>query len=112
MHVVFMSILYCFTMSRPPKRKVAYQKVSRDMRGRFNRGELDFINTEASTLEIAEMGLCDDLLSEQLWENDEVSDWGSDVDSEAEQDIFTYRLLWKKNYISTTGFSGSKIGFS
>ena len=50
-------------------------------------GELDFINTEASTLEIAETGLGDDLLSEQHWENDEVSDWGSDVDSEAEQDI-------------------------
>ena len=33
------------------------------------------------------MGLGDDLLSKQLWENDEVSDWGSDVDSEAEQDI-------------------------
>lgn len=75
-----MSILYCFTMPRPPKRKTAHQKVSRDRRGKFIKGELDFINTEASTLEIAEMGLDDDLLSEQLWENDEVSDWGSDVD--------------------------------
>jgi hypothetical protein len=74
-------------MPRPPKRKATHQKVSRDGRGRFIRGELDFINTEASTLEIVEMGLGDDLLSEQLWENDEVSDWGSDVDSEAEQDI-------------------------
>ena len=34
-----------------------------------------------------ETGLSDDSLSEKLWENDEVSDWGSDVDSEIEQDI-------------------------
>ena len=32
-------------------------------------------------------GLSDDSLSEKLWENDEVSDWGGDVDSEVEQDI-------------------------
>jgi len=87
-----MSILYYFTMPRPPKRKAAHQKVSRDEGGRFIRSEHDFINTEASTLEIVETGLGDDLLSEQLWENDEVSDWGSDVDSEAEQDICN-RLL-------------------
>ena len=34
-----------------------------------------------------ETGLSDDSLSEKLWENDEVSDWGGDVDSEVEQDI-------------------------
>ena len=47
--------------------------MSRDEGGRFIRSEHDFINTEASTLEIVETGLGDDLLSEQLWENDEVS---------------------------------------
>ena len=56
-----MSVLYCFTIPRPPKRKAAHQKVSRDGRGRFIRGELDFINTEAITLEIVETGLGDDL---------------------------------------------------
>ena len=29
-----------------------------------------------------ETGLSDDSLSEKLWENNEVSDWGGDVDSE------------------------------
>ena len=51
--------------------------------GEANLVKLDFVNTEASTLEIVETGLGDDLLSEQLWENDEVSYWGSDVDSDA-----------------------------
>jgi len=49
-------------MPRPPKRKAAHQKVSRDRRGKFIRGELDFINTEASTLEIAETGLGDEFI--------------------------------------------------
>jgi len=85
-------------MPRPPKRKAAHQKVSRDEGGRFIRSEHDFINTEASTLEIVETGLGDDLLSEQLWENDEVSDWGSDVDSEAEQDIWMRDTFWGPNH--------------
>ena len=42
---------------------------------------------EGSTLE-TETGLSDDSLSEKFWENDEVSDWGGDVDSEVEQDIW------------------------
>ncbi|CAG8489303.1 9811_t:CDS:1, partial [Acaulospora morrowiae] len=67
--------------------KAVHQKVSQDREGRFIKSELDFVNTEASTLKIVETGLGDDLLSEQLWENDEISDWGSDVDSETEQDI-------------------------
>ena len=65
-----LSIMSCFTMPRPSKRKAARQKVSRDRRGRFIRGELYFISTEAGTLEIVETGLDDHLLSKQLWEND------------------------------------------
>ena len=50
-----------------------------------------------------ETGLSDDSLSEKLWENDEVSDWGGDVDSEVEQDIRN-RLskdgkFWSRLYI-------------
>ena len=39
------------------------------------------------------MGLGDDLLSEQFWENDEVIDWESDVDSEGEQDVTDFRRM-------------------
>ena len=73
-------------MPRPTKRKAGHIKVSRDKRGKFVKDELVLIDTEGSTLEI-ETGLSDDSLSEKLWENDEVSDWGGDVDSEVEQDI-------------------------
>ena len=60
--------------------------MSRGEGGRFIRSEHDFINTEASTLEIVETGLGDDLLSEQLWGNDKVSDWGSGFDLGKGQD--------------------------
>ena len=62
-------------MPRPTKRKAGHIKVSRDKRGKFVKDELVLIDTEGSTLEI-ETGLSDDSLSEKLWENNEVSDWG------------------------------------
>ena len=87
-------------MPRPTKRKATHKQVSRDKRGKFvKEDELNLIDTASGTFELMETGLSDDSSSEKLWENDEVSDWGSDVDSATEQDIWD-RLskdnLWLK----------------
>src|SRR5438128_9621811 len=87
-------------MPRPNKRKAAHKQVSRDKRGKFiKEDEFNLMDTESSTFKLMEMGLSDDSSGEKLWENNEVSDWGSDVDSVTEQDIWD-RLskdsLWLK----------------
>ena len=69
-------------MPRPTKRKAVHKQMSRDKRGKFIKE--DELNR---TFELMETGLSDDLLDEKLWENDEVSDWGSDIDSATEQGI-------------------------
>ena len=57
-----MSILYCFTMPQPPKKKPHTKKcLEMGEADLLEVGELDFINTEASTLEIVETALGDDL---------------------------------------------------
>ena len=74
-------------MPRPTKRNAAHKQVSRDKRGKFvKEDELNLIDTASGTFELMETGLSDNSSSEKLWENDEVSDWGGDVDSEVEQD--------------------------
>ena len=69
-------------MPRPNKRKAAHKQVSRDKRGKFiKEDELNLMDTESSTSELMETGLSEDSSGENFWENDQVSDWGSDVDS-------------------------------
>ncbi|CAG8535351.1 12251_t:CDS:2, partial [Acaulospora colombiana] len=75
-------------MPRPNKRKAAHKQVSRDKRGKFiKEDKLNMMDTESSTFELMEIELSNDLSGENFWENNEVSDWGSDVDSATEQDI-------------------------
>lgn len=73
-------------MPRPTKRKAAHKKVNRNEQGKFTKEvEVTLSDMEVDTLEEqSEIGY--DALSEYDWENDEVSDWGSDFDLEEGQD--------------------------